>query len=79
VPKLLDELMNERCGSLALGGGGPLGRSDAVGGPHPRPPQTLPGHQATDPRCPGQPTGGQLSRLARRIISLRGHLPRLVH
>jgi hypothetical protein len=77
LPKLIDELADERSGPLALGSGGPLGRPDPVGSPHSCPPQPLPGHQPTDPRGPREPTSGHLFRLGRRIVALRTHPPRL--
>jgi hypothetical protein len=77
LPKLVDELVDERCGPVALGRGGPLGRADAVGGPHPGPPQALPRHQPADTSRPREPTGGQPSRLGRRIVGLRTHRPSL--
>ena len=64
LPELVDELLHDRRGSLALGGRGPLGRPDPVGGSHPGPAQALPGHQPADARRPRQPARGQLSRLA---------------
>ena len=45
LPKLVDQLVDERCGPLVLGGGGPLGRPDPVRGAHTGPAQALPGHQ----------------------------------
>ena len=48
-----------------------------VGGPHPGPAQTLAGHQPADPRGSGEPAGGQLARLRRRIVGRGSHRPRL--
>ena len=39
LAELLDELVHERRRPLVLGGRGPLGRADPVGGPHAGPPQ----------------------------------------
>jgi hypothetical protein len=77
LPKLVDELIDERGRPVALGGGGALGRPDPVDGPHTRPPQALPGHQPPDPRRPREPTGGQPAGLPRRIVVRRTHRPRL--
>jgi hypothetical protein len=77
LPKLVDELLHGCCGPLTLGGGGPLGRSHPIRGPHPGPAQALPRHQPADARRPRKPPGGQLSRFRRRIVGLRAHRPSL--
>ena len=78
-PELVDELAHERRGALALGRRGALGRADAVGGPHARPAQALPGHQAADARRARQPPGRQPAGLGRRlvVVGLRGHPSRV--
>ena len=73
LPKLFDELLDERRGPLPLGRGGTLGRPDPVGGSHTGPPQALTRHQPTDTRSPRQPTGRELARLRRLIVGPRTH------
>ena len=70
LAELLDELLDERRGPLALRRGRALGRADAVGGPHPGPAQALAGHQPADARGPRDPAGRQLARLARLFLRL---------
>ena len=73
LPKLFDELLDQRGGPLALGRRGALRRPDPVGGSHPGPPQALPRHQPTDTRSPREPTGWQPARLGQLIVGPRTH------
>ena len=49
LPKLLDQLVDHGSGALALRGDRAVRRANAIGSPHPGPPQTLTGHQPTRP------------------------------
>ena len=73
LSELLDNLLDQRCGTLTLGRGGTLGRPDPVGGSRPGPPQALSNHQPTDARGAREPTGGELARLRQLIVGLRTH------